>query len=347
MNLIANRLNEARGQFCFSGYQLFFQKHGTAARSLYGGETSYWPPANPVTPRTLFDIGSVTKAVVTTSLMALAVDAGTFRLEHTVGQLVPQWAKTPLAKISLEQLLSHSAGLRWWYPVAEETSRAGFLEWFAKKANILCEAPPGRRAVYSDLGFMVLGVILETHIGELVTEYQQKIASPLKMSSVVFGPTDPSHCVATEYHLKEKRLIHGEVFDDNARGWDGKAPHAGLFASAQGLAPWAEEWLKAYHGESQWLSQKTARRFTHRANHIANSSWALGWDTKSELGSSAGSLFSLESFGHLGFTGSSVWIDPIKRGFAIFLTNRVHPSRLDERIRQIRPWVHDEVAKTW
>jgi CubicO group peptidase (beta-lactamase class C family) len=105
--------------------------------------------------------------------------------------------------------------------------------------------------------------------------------------------------------------------------------------------------LSAVLGKSSWLNQKTARLFTTRANLISKSSWAYGWDTRSFEGSSAGSLFSLKSFGHLGFTGTSIWIDPEAQGFCIFLTNRVHPSRLDERIRRLRPILHDEVASYW
>lgn len=340
-------LEEARTQSVFSGYQLYAKKNSHSPLNLAGGATSHWPEAVPVTEETFFDIGSVTKAVVTSTLFALAVDKGELKLGDKLGKWAKEFVGTPLEKLELRQLLGHSAGVLWWHPVFKETDKRGFADWARKNAGMLCPSAPGTSPVYSDIGFLLLGLVIERQWGDLAATFEERVVRPLGLEEVKWGPLPAASCAATEYHLAEKRILHGEVFDDNARGWGGKSSHAGLFATARGLARWAEEWLAAWHGRSGWLGEKTAKLFTARSELSPGSTWALGWDTKSEKGSSAGKLFSAQSFGHLGYPGCSVWIDPKNGGFAVFHTNRVHPSRLDERIRQLRPAVHDAVVKYW
>jgi len=336
-------LEEARKQYLFSAYQLA-GVWGEQTFSLSGGVSSYWPGGSEISATTLFDIGSVTKAVVTTSLFALAVDRKAVALEDTVGRFLPELKGTAYAGLVLADVLCHAAGLRWWFPFYEEKKPFDLVSTLKREEKALCEAKPGSRTVYSDVGFCLLGLVLEKLGGPLNAQFAKEVSGPLKLKATGYGPVAAQDSVATEFNLDEKRLIHGEVFDDNARSLGGKCAHAGLFSTADDLAIWGRAWLTAVDGQSQWLSVATAQRFTRAVGRVTGSTWALGWDTRSPSGSSAGNLLSLRSFGHLGYPGCSVWIDPDAAAVVVLLTNRVHPSRLDERIRGFRPKLHDAVA---
>ncbi len=331
---VALILENARKAFVYSGYQLWTEKDENA-KHVCGGVTSYWPEFHSVDAETFFDIGSVTKAVATTSLVALAVDQKRLKLEDTVGQYVKPLRHSKLAGLKVFDLLCHAAGLQAWLRVKQSDRE----NWPVHS--------PGKVTAYSDLGFLVLGDVVQAVWGAPIDRaFQAHVVAPLGMKDVQYGPLPSGRSVAAT-EVREGRPLQGIVFDENSADLGGRTPHAGLFATAAGLAPWAREWCRAVKGKSKWLSEETARRFTHRAERVAGSSWGLGWDTKSEKGSSAGALFHASSFGHLGYPGCSVWIDPHAQGFAIFLSNRVHPSRLDERIRSVRPLLHDAVARGW
>lgn len=332
-------LEEARRDYVFSAYQF----HGESDRgivSLAGGVESHWKGGADVTASTYFDIGSVTKAVATTSLCALAVDKGELRLESPVGDHVAELSDCPLGKIEVADLLAHSSGCEAWLPVGEGAGKGDLAKWYRANAARVQPKLPGQKAVYSDVGYLLLGLVLKSVVGDLRRAFADRVAVPLGLAEVIWGPTS-APCAATEYHLERKKVLRGEVFDDNCHLLGGVSAHAGLFATASGLAAWAREWLSAWRGKSRWLSEKSARLFTARSRRAPDSPWALGWDTPSDVGSSAGSGFSKASFGHLGYPGCSVWIDPQASHFAILLTNRVHPSRHDERVRELRPKVHD------
>jgi serine-type D-Ala-D-Ala carboxypeptidase len=341
---IAGLLERARAQYVFSGYQ-FHGEGPSGTLSLHGGMLSHWHGSSAVSPSSLFDIGSVTKAVATTSLLALAVDRGDLSLDDKISTHVRELEGTKVGALDLGAVSSHSAGLEAWLPVGLEANRGELLAWFKREDARVCARPPGEKAVYSDVGFLLLGLVLETKVGPLGEIFKKQVAEPLGLTEVRFGPVPAAGCAATEFHLESRRVLQGEVFDDNCRQLGGTCAHAGLFATARGLAPWAKEWLSAVKGKSRWIRSTTAKHFTARSNRAPGSSWAFGWDTRSEAGSSAGSRFSLSSFGHLGYPGCSVWIDPEGGHFAVFNTNRVHPSRLDERIRQVRPALHDAWAE--
>jgi serine-type D-Ala-D-Ala carboxypeptidase len=343
-NTIKIILEQARQEFIFSAYQCVIESPKVNL-SLAGGVTTYWAPNQSVDNTTLFDLASLTKPLCTVSILARLFERGVFALEQELGEVAPEWQKTPYGSLRLNELLSHSAGLKDWYPLYESTS---WREALLRNPAIFIENPPGKATRYSDIGFLLLGTAVENLTHEPLTKsFETEVVKPLKLKSVSFGPVPREQSVATEWRKDIGRCLHGEAFDENAAALHGIAPHAGLFGSAEGIQPLCREWLSAVLGSSQWLNQKTAQLFTSRANRVSQSSWAYGWDTRSFEGSSAGSLFSSKSFGHLGFTGTSIWIDPEVQGFCIFLTNRVHPSRLDERIRRLRPVLHDEVARYW
>jgi serine-type D-Ala-D-Ala carboxypeptidase len=330
----------------FSAYQCYAQR-GELTEALWGGVTSYWPGGTSVGPATKFDIGSVTKALVTTTALARAVDASRLSLEEPLEKWVTEFRGRRLGRIPLANLLSHSAGLCAWKPIGRD-AKGEVVRWFCDHESEILTYALGAQAIYSDLSFLLLGLVVSREWGSVEAAFQREVFQPLGLKETGYGPIVPAtKCAATEYSLTEDRLIQGEVFDDNTRYLGGRCAHAGLFSTSRDTAIWAREWLRAVLGESDWIRSSTAVRFTRPSGHAPESSWALGWDTKSKAYSSAGAFFSRLSFGHLGYPGCSVWIDPLAKGFAVFFSNRVHPSRLDERIRSFRPALHDAIAGGW
>lgn len=312
-----------------------------------GGATSYWPPSKEATRETYFDIGSVTKAVVTTTLYALGVDKGEISLEESVQDYLAPLSVTGFGKLQIAELLSHSAGLIGWLPLYQELEGRNLLEYFKENEKRILIRAPRQKAEYSDLGFMLLGLILNEKYGDWYAVFKGRVLDELGLGEVSFQVPSGKSVAATEYCLHRKRLLSGEVFDENCWALGGRATHAGLFATARGLSGFCREWLRAVKGDSKWLTQKTAQKFTTRAGLVMGSDWCLGWDGKSEKNSTAGTKLSKNAFGHLGYTGTSLWLDPTVDGYVIFLTNRVHPSRYDNRIRGIRPELHDRIADYW
>lgn len=341
---IKTSLEQARQEFIFSAYQCVIKSPETKL-SLAGGICNYWEPERPADTSTLFDLASLTKPLCTVSILARFFEQGFFSLNQELADVAPEWKKTSYGSIRINELLSHSGGLKDWYPLYEANS---WKETLLNHPDTFIENSPGKVVRYSDIGFLLLGSVIES-LGKksLKESFENEVIRPLKLKNLSFGPVEKERAAATEWRPNIERCLQGESFDENAASLGGIAPHAGLFGSAEAVEPLVFEWLKAVLGDSQWLKSKTAKTFTNKANLVSNSSWALGWDTRSFEGSSAGSLFSLQSFGHLGFTGTSVWIDPDAQGFCILLTNRVHPTRIDERIRRFRPFFHDEVARFW
>lgn len=335
-------LETARQAYVFSAYQLTCE-HAGRSDAWYGGKTSYWPGAESITPKTLFDIGSVTKAVVTTSLFARALSQGRVDLGQAVQHWVPELAGTALGPLLLSDLLSHGAGLKAWLPLFRGAIPADRRAWMRSQAPHWVENSPASKAVYSDLGFLLLGEVLTSIFQvSLKKAFEQQVAGPLGLGATCYGPVGAA--AATE--VREGKPLVGRVFDENCEALGGVGGHAGLFSTAQDLAAWARAWLDAVRGTRSWIEPAVALRLTQRWGKIKTSPWALGWDTPSQP-SSSGRYFSPESFGHLGYPGCSVWIDPKRQGFVIFLSNRVHPSRLDERIRRLRPELHDMLTAHW
>jgi len=340
---IQTLLEKAQGEFLFSAYQLVVSSP-EKTYSLSGGVCSYWNLSEKVSSKTCFDLASLTKPLFTVSVLAKLVDTLKIEIEKPVEFYDPFWRNTPYGTLLLTDLLAHCSGLRDWFPFFQE--ELPWKEVMVNDPKSFILNPPRRKTQYSDLGFLVLGSVIEA-VTQLKLEeiFNGFVKVPLGLNQVEFGPLSYPHqsVASTEWRGEFNRCLRGESFDENAASFGGVAPHAGLFGTAEGVLPICEEWLKATKGESAWLSEKVASLFTKRAGFVSGSSWGLGWDLRSFQGSSAGSLFSEKSFGHLGFTGTSIWIDPVHSLICIFLTNRVHPSRLDERARRFRSKLHDEV----
>jgi CubicO group peptidase (beta-lactamase class C family) len=215
------------------------------------------------------------------------------------------------------------------------------------------ENPPGHAACYSDVGFIILGALLEqvTGIG-LERLFAEQVAAPLGLADTGFNPGNrhdafpPERLAATTPPPEGGPPRLGRVHDDNALRMDGVAGHAGLFGTAADVGRWARALLNGWHGRGDFLPQAVARRYLSRDGRAPGSSWTLGFDTPSPP-SSAGTQFGPDAVGHLGYTGTSVWIDLTREWVAVLLTNRVHPDGGDDRIRSFRPQFHEAAAAAW
>jgi beta-glucosidase-like glycosyl hydrolase/CubicO group peptidase (beta-lactamase class C family) len=330
----------------FPGAVLAVVREGALAHLAAFGRLSYEADAAAVQPATIYDLASLTKVVVTTTMAMILVDEGKLDLAQPVRAFVPAFHGGAKDQVSVEQLLSHSSGLDWWSALHRETrGKQAFLDRICA-AELAYE--PGSKSVYSDLGVLLLGEVLERVAGEsLETFSRARVLEPLGMRETMYrpGPALLPRIAPTERDPWRGRVMHGEVHDENAWALGGVAPHAGLFGTAPDLARFAQMLLQggAFDGH-RIVSRATLERFTRRAG-IPGSSRALGWDTPSGESSSAGHRLSERAFGHTGFTGTSLWIDPDKKLAIILLTNRVHPTRDNDAIRRIRPEVADAVAE--
>lgn len=295
---------------------------------------------------TVFDLASLTKVVATTSMAMILYERGLLDLDLPVVAVVAEFAgEDPRREaVTLRMLLAHSSGL----PAYEKL----FLR--AKTRDELLSATfatplaadPGAKAEYSDIGFIILGVALERIAEEPLDRFcQHEVFGPLAMTHTTFNP--PSAWRASipptaDDQSFRNRIIQGEVQDENASVMGGVAPHASLFASAGDLAIFAHTMLA---GGYPILRPETLALFTRRESSPPGTSCALGWDTPSSP-SQSGKYFSSRSFGHLGFTGTSLWIDPDRQLSITLLTNRTWPDCKNEAIKQLRPKFHDAVVES-
>lgn len=294
----------------------------------------------PTSPTTIWDLASLTKVVGTTTAAMMLVDDGRLSLDDRVVEHLPTWAAgdSRKADVTIRQLLTHRAGLpafrRWYMEIEgrEAYDRAIDMEPL--------EADPGVRYEYSDIGVMTLARVLEAVSGRPLDAFlEARLFEPAGMVDTGFVPPDAlrPRIAPTEidtiwrgYH------VHGEVHDENAHAYGGVSGHAGLFSTAEDLARFARMMLRegvTDEGE-RILEAETVREFTRRQRD--GSSRALGWDTPSGANSSAGRWMTVSAFGHTGYTGTSIWIDPELDLFVIVLTNRVNPTRANTRHAPMR-----------
>jgi CubicO group peptidase (beta-lactamase class C family) len=297
------------------------------------------------TTASIFDLASLTKVVATTSMAMILYERGLLDLDTPVVSVVPEFkGDDPRRKeVTLRMLLAHSSGL----PAYEKLflkahDREGLL---AAAFHIPLKYDPGSIADYSDIGFIILGVALERLAQDALDHFcRQEIFGPLGMARTTFDP--PLHWwslippTADDQSFRE-RIIQGEVQDENAGVMEGVAGHAGLFATAEDLAIFAHTMLQ---GGRPIIRPETLALFTRRESSPTGTSRALGWDTRSAP-SQSGKYFSPQSFGHLGYTGTSLWIDPQRQLSVTLLTNRTWPDCKNEAIKQVRPAFHDAVVE--
>lgn len=308
------------------------------------GRTDWVAAAPAVDDRTIYDLASLTKVVVTTTAAMILEEEGLLQLDRTVASYLPEFNDSAKAGITVRMLLTHRGGLEAFAPLYRDTQgRAAYL---AAINSSPLRYPPGARAVYSDWDMIVLQLVIERITGESLDVFaKRRITDPLGMTDSFFNPDSSlfSRIAPTELESATGRLIHGVVHDPNARAIGGISGHAGLFSSARDLAIFAQMMLNGGHyGSVRILRPTTIARWTSRQD--ADTSRALGWDTPSGR-SSAGRFFSPRSFGHTGFTGTSMWMDPVKDMYVVLLTNRVNPSSESTRVFRLRRDVAD--AAQW
>ncbi len=313
------------------------------------GRFTYDPASPEVTTASLFDLASLTKVVATTAMAMILYERGLLDLEAPVTAIVPEFAgqfadnDSRRSEVTLRMLLAHSSGL----PAYEQLFlRAKTREDLLQAAfTTPLVAAPGARAEYSDIGFIILGVVLERLADESLDAFcQREIFGPLGMANTTFNPTralkDSIPPTADDRTFRH-RIIQGEVQDENASVLGGIAGHAGLFSAAEDLAIFAHAMLNAGY---PILRFTTVELFSRRESAPEGTSRALGWDTPS-LPSQSGKYFSPRSFGHLGYTGTSLWIDAERQLSITLLTNRTWPDCQNEAIKQVRPAFCDAVIE--
>jgi uncharacterized protein YbbC (DUF1343 family)/CubicO group peptidase (beta-lactamase class C family) len=287
------------------------------------GMRSLEPGREPMTVDTIFDLASLTKCVATATSVMKLVEEGRVRLNDPVAVYLPDFAKNGKESITVRQLLTHFSGLREDLDLkkAWQGRDAAYQMAMDEKPAF----PPGSRFLYSDINFETLGFLVEKVSGLTLDEYAAKsIYAPLGMSDTRFVPPAQWHSriAPTEYDENHK-MLRGIVHDPTARRMGGVAGHAGLFSTADDLSKFAREMLTGFHVLSALSVEKMS---TPQQPPTASSLRGLGWDIDSPFASNRGEFLPVGSFGHTGFTGTSLWIDPVTNSYIIILTNAVHPD---------------------
>ena len=303
---------------------------------------------------TIYDLASLTKPWIAMAALHLH-QAGLFELGVRVDELIPEAAGLPVGARNWEDVLSHRSGLDAWVPfyesLPEEPGSDAARAWILAELLPHWDASKVGTSVYSDLGYILAGIAMSRATGQALSDVvAERVASPLGVDDAVFfGASRPeqgwqSRCAPTGWSPWRGRMLVGEVHDDNCAALGGVAGHAGMFGSASGVATFGAACVGAWHGrrgasDEELIRHATAARpgGTHR----------LGWDGKAERGSAAGSLIDADAFGHLGFTGTSLWCDPRRQLVVVLLTNRVVISDDNAAIRAFRPVFHDAVISAF
>jgi serine-type D-Ala-D-Ala carboxypeptidase len=310
------------------------------------GRFTYDVDSPAVAPATIFDVASLTKVVATTTMSMMLYERGLLDLDAPLAGIVPEFISDDSRRreVTLRMLLAHSSGLPAHEKFFLKAHDRDSLLHLAFATPLVAE--PGSKAVYSDIGFILLGVALEKLADEPLDRFcQREIFDALSMTSTTFNPPrelkEQIPPTQNDKHFRH-RVIQGEVQDENASVLGGVAGHAGVFSTAGDFARVAHAMLC---GGSPILRNDTVELFTRRQSEPAETSRALGWDTPSTP-SQSGKYFSARSFGHLGYTGTSLWIDS-ERGVSItLLTNRTWPDCSDQKIKALRPRFHDAVIES-
>lgn len=359
-------LNEAIAEGVVPGAVVCVGHRGQLVWHQAYGAAATTPARRPMRLDTIFDLASLTKVIATTSLMLCAHHEGVCRLDDRLAHF--HWGvslPSELGGVTLRQLTTHSGGFKAWHPLYETLlpaspdghSAAAEVRRVQATTCILAlplAYAPGTQVRYSDLGFMLLGCLLERQYGQpLSTLFLDKVARPLGLAPIAYRPLGgpsplpdrPDAYAATEVCGWRGCILEGEVHDENAWAMGGVAGHAGLFATAKAVWQFAQALLDTVAGHRSWLPPDLLRQSWQRQPSPVGSTRAIGWDTPNAVGSTAGDYFSPRSIGHLGFTGTSMWIDPDRDVIVVLCTNRVHPSRQATGIQQLRPEVHNLVMQ--
>jgi CubicO group peptidase (beta-lactamase class C family) len=353
MKIIEKLMQQAVADNVFPGAVLLVSREGCLAfHEAFGFRDLVARPL--MTTETVFDLASLTKPLATTLAVMILVQERRLGLEQNLGDVLPAFKKDPKAAVKIENLLYHNSGLADYRPFYKEIDHLPSGKRLKALRKLLVNEPlihpTGSRVVYSDIGFMILEWLVEHICGKRIDRFvAEMIYKPLGLDNLFFVDlkANPPQGVfaATERCAWRQQLLSGQVHDENAYVVGGIQGHAGLFGTASDVHRLLLQLLAAYH-ENQSLNlfqTNWVRLFFRR---LADSDKALGFDAPSPAGSSSGTFFSANSVGHLGFTGTSFWMDLDRSIIVILLTNRVHPTRDNEGIKAFRPELHDAVMRS-
>ncbi len=351
---VAGVLEAGKEQGVAPGLAAAIMAGGRLVHFSWHGDAQVDPVRAPLGASDAFDVASLTKVMATTTLAALMVDLGELALDAPAARWLPALTGEKAA-VTVRHLLAHSAGFPAWRPL-HATAQGRDAVLAAAIAEPL-EARPGARAVYSDLGFIALGALLEAAGGNrLDLLFDARAAAPMGLHDTFFLPQSDrersaprrlGRSFAATRRTPARGVIRADVDDDNAFAMGGVAGHAGLFSTARDVAAFGQAWLDALAGRSM-LSQEVALAFVAR-DRTPGSERALGWDTPSREGSALGTRLgrgARGAVGHLGFTGTSLWLDRDHAIVCALLTNQVHPAGGDKlSLKAFRARFHDAVAE--
>jgi CubicO group peptidase (beta-lactamase class C family) len=345
---IRSVLDRAVADSAFPGAMVIVGTHDRIL-AKYGAGHLDWSPSprtkSPVpTESTMWDMASLTKVIAMTSSMMQLVEQHKIDLDAPVQRYLPAWTGPGKEKVTVRHLLTHSSGLPAWRPLYKEAADADAAMKLAYATPL--DTLPGIRMIYSDIGGILMGEIIRAVSGERIDEYfSRHIAVPLKLHDTMFLPPASllSRIAPTEIDPWRQRHLRGEVHDENAAMLGGVSGHAGLFSSARDLARIAQLYLNhgTLDGVRIWKPETIVQFGTVQDSTFSNR--ALGWETPTGS-NSAGHLMKRPAFGHTGFTGTSIWIDPAHDLFIVILTNRVNPTRANTKITAVRQALADSIV---
>jgi CubicO group peptidase (beta-lactamase class C family) len=292
----------------------------------------------------IYDLASLTKLIFCNTALMLRNDSSLSSMR--ISDLLPWFGHR---NIKVNQLLSHSAGLTWWKPFFKMVDLNSSTEqkWEVIKANLKSEKPARKRiSVYSDLDYLTLAFCLTRLYQKPLHEIWSELVERLNLNEIGFNagniPSSPrSKYAPTEKCPWRKKILRGEVHDENTWALDGVSTHAGLFSSIDGIDQWTVQMRNAFLGKKSPIEQKTVEKFWTRAVPSKVGHWALGFMMPTKGSSSSGKYFSAASVGHTGFTGTSFWYDPKHDFSVVILSNRVYPTRKNIEFAKLRPKIHD------
>jgi CubicO group peptidase (beta-lactamase class C family) len=340
-------INKAIEDEAFPGAVVLVWKDGKTIYDEAYGNYTYDESSTKVKSNTIFDLASVTKVVATTTATMICYDRNLFSLDDIVIKYIPEFGVNGKENITIKNLLLHNSGLPAWKKFYGRNLK--YDDVMKEIYTSELEYKNGEKTVYSDLGIITLGKIIEKVSGKTLDVFcRDEIFIPLNMESTFYNPNDSLKifCAPTEVdNYWRMKTLQGEVHDETCAMLIGVAGHAGLFSTAEDISILMSVLMNMGKlGQIQFIKQSTIELFTKR--YSAKSSRALGWDTKSDSGTLAGKYFSKNSFGHTGYTGTSIWADPNRNLFVVFLTNRVYPTRENTKIQKVRPQLHNAVIKS-
>lgn len=352
MSHVEQLMSQAVAENVFPGGVLLVSQNGNPAFHAAFGYRDLLS-RSPVTTDTVFDLASLTKPLATAlAVMALNADEKV-TLDQPLSDILPEFDNDPKASIQIGHLLHHNSGLADYRPyykriehVRPDKRKSDLRQLLAQEPLV---NPIGSHVLYSDIGFMILEWLIEEIAGKQLDQYlAETIYGPLELDNLFFVDLNcdpkPGEFAATEQCIWRRQLVCGQVHDENAYAAGGIGGHAGLFGTASDIHRLLVHLLLAYQGRpaARHFQPNKVRLFFQR---LSGSDKALGFDMPSESGSSSGRFFSRHSVGHLGFTGTSFWMDLERSIVVILLTNRVHPTRGNGAIKRFRPKLHDAVMQ--